>query len=134
MGIIKRFKEQVVAADPNLTNQTYQGLPYMVQAKLEGLFSTGLVQRTELDAKCFIELRQLPEPVALEVLDKVRVHIHTHTHTHARTRARAHARTHTHATHTHTHTHTRTHARTPPPPPHTHITTRHTRRSKQQWG
>ena len=68
MGIIKRFKEQVVAADPHLTTQTYSGLPYMVQAKLEGLFSTNLVHRHELDAKCFIELRQLPEMVALEVL------------------------------------------------------------------
>jgi hypothetical protein len=31
MGIIKRFKEQVVASDPQLTNQTYAGLPYLVQ-------------------------------------------------------------------------------------------------------
>jgi hypothetical protein len=29
MGIIKRFKEQVVASDPVLTTQTYAGLPYL---------------------------------------------------------------------------------------------------------
>ena len=70
MGIIKRFKEQVVASDPVLTTQTYAGLPYLVQAKLETLFTAGLLRRTELDAKCYMELRSLPEVVALEVLDK----------------------------------------------------------------
>ena len=70
MGIIKRFKEQVVASDPVLTTQTYAGLPYLVQAKLEIFFTAGMLKRTELDAKCYIELRSLPEVVALEVLDK----------------------------------------------------------------
>jgi hypothetical protein len=31
MGIVKRFREQVVAQDPTLQNQTFQGLPYLVQ-------------------------------------------------------------------------------------------------------
>ena len=53
-----------------LTTQTYAGLPYLVQAKLETFFTAGLLKRTELDAKCYIELRSLPEVVALEVLDK----------------------------------------------------------------
>jgi len=70
MGIVKRFKEQVVASDPNLTNQAYQGLAYQIQTKLENLFSTSLIQRAELDAKCFMELRQLPEHMAIEVVDK----------------------------------------------------------------
>ena len=42
----------------------------VVQARLEAIFNTNLVTRSELDAKCFIELRHLPEMVALEVLDK----------------------------------------------------------------
>lgn len=70
MGIVKRFKEQVVASDPNLTSQAYQGLAYQIQTKLENLFNTSLIQRTELDAKCFMELRQLPEHIAVEVVDK----------------------------------------------------------------
>ena len=70
MGIIKRFKEQVVAADPALTTQTYAGLSMIVQAQLEALFATQMVQRTDLDAKCYMELRALPELTALQVLAK----------------------------------------------------------------
>ena len=70
MGIVKRFKEQVVASDPTLTNQAYQGLAFHIQSKLENLFSTNMVQRHELDAKCFMELRNLPEHMATEVVDK----------------------------------------------------------------
>ena len=72
MGIIKRFKEQVVAADETLTTQAYAGLSVMVQAQLEALFATQMVQRTDLDAKCYMELRALPELAALQVLAKFR--------------------------------------------------------------
>jgi len=53
-----------VASDPALTTQTYAGLPYLVQAKLEIFFTAGMLKRTELDAKCYIELRSLPKVVA----------------------------------------------------------------------
>ena len=52
------------------TTQAYQGLDHQMQAKLESLFRTGLVQRTELDAQCFMELRQLPKQMAIEVVDQ----------------------------------------------------------------
>jgi len=51
---------KVVAADPQLTTQTYAGLPYLVQAKMEQMYNLNLIQRNELDAKCYIELRYLP--------------------------------------------------------------------------
>lgn len=54
---------QVYASDPNLTQSAYSSLPMLIQSKLEALFSTHLVARNELDAKCFLELRQLPETV-----------------------------------------------------------------------
>jgi hypothetical protein len=55
---------------PVLTTRTYAGLPYLVQAKLEIFFTAGMLKRTELDAKCYIELRSLPEVVAQQVLDR----------------------------------------------------------------
>uniref|UniRef100_A0A7S4PPQ6 Heterogeneous nuclear ribonucleoprotein Q acidic domain-containing protein n=1 Tax=Guillardia theta TaxID=55529 RepID=A0A7S4PPQ6_GUITH len=70
MGIIKRFREQVQASDPSLTSQTFLSLPYSVQAKVETMFQSNLVYRTDLDAKCFMELLALPEASALEVIEK----------------------------------------------------------------
>ena len=52
------------------TTQAYQGLDHQIQAKLDNLFRTSLVQRTELDAQCFMELRQLPKHMAIEVVDQ----------------------------------------------------------------
>ena len=70
LGIIKRFKEQTVHADANLTNQAYSALPYHIQAKFEALYSANQILRTDLDAKCFSELRMMPEHTAVEVVDK----------------------------------------------------------------
>ena len=53
----------------SVTNPAYSGLAYGIQAKIEGLFNSGLLQRNELDARCFMELRKLPEYTAVEVVD-----------------------------------------------------------------
>eukprot|EP00281_Chroomonas_sp_CCMP1168_P026526 CAMPEP_0206228906 /NCGR_PEP_ID=MMETSP0047_2-20121206/9414_1 /ASSEMBLY_ACC=CAM_ASM_000192 /TAXON_ID=195065 /ORGANISM="Chroomonas mesostigmatica_cf, Strain CCMP1168" /LENGTH=394 /DNA_ID=CAMNT_0053652171 /DNA_START=2417 /DNA_END=3599 /DNA_ORIENTATION=+ len=70
MGIVKRFREQTAAADPMVTNSAYSQLSYTIQTKLESLFSTGLISRTELDAKCYTELRYLSEQTANDIVDK----------------------------------------------------------------
>ena len=70
MGIVRRFREQVVAMDPSLTSSNFATLPPALQNKLEALFSTRMVSRNELDAKCYMELRGLPEQTAMEVVDK----------------------------------------------------------------
>uniref|UniRef100_A0A7S0EYD0 Heterogeneous nuclear ribonucleoprotein Q acidic domain-containing protein n=1 Tax=Hanusia phi TaxID=3032 RepID=A0A7S0EYD0_9CRYP len=70
MGIVKRFREQVQASDPSLTSQTFLSLPYSVQARIETMFQSNIVYRTDLDAKCFMELLTLPESSSLEVIDK----------------------------------------------------------------
>ena len=54
MGVQMRIRTELA---PNKLEACRQVTGVSLQVKLEGLFNTGLVQRHDLDAKCFIELR-----------------------------------------------------------------------------
>nr|WMV69957.1 heterogeneous nuclear ribonucleoprotein R [Euglena gracilis]BDX17173.1 heterogeneous nuclear ribonucleoprotein R [Euglena gracilis] len=67
-GIMKRFRGGTRCVNVRDNQHAQAQLPASVQAALEELYATGLVQRTELDLKVFSLLRDIDEDAAVDAV------------------------------------------------------------------